>query len=104
MNRSTADGYDKQLVRGNSSVRDAFHEHCRSKLEHGVPGLTIEDQRLLLETATGWLLDEPRKRCPDCGATGWQEAGDWHGMNIRIIRCKVKCSSCDGTGYTRGSG
>lgn len=46
-----------------------FIEDCLGKIQYGVPGLTVEEQKRLWEIATGERLPR-RKRCYNCDMTG----------------------------------
>jgi len=45
-------------------------DRMRRKIEHGVPGLTIHEQRRLWELAANQKLEPIKKRCAKCDGEG----------------------------------
>ena len=59
--------------------------NIRQKLIHGMPPLTLAEQRALYLLATGEVIVS-RKRCPCCDAYG-------------MVRGEETCGRCNGSGY-----
>ena len=55
----------RAMQREFDSEKAKFQATCRSKLEHFVPGLTIDEQRGLYTLAFNEILPQPEKRKPE---------------------------------------
>lgn len=64
----------------------------RKKLVHGLPPLTLAEQRWLYAQATGEILSQ-RKRCASCEGEGLCRTLDGGCATIGL------CPACNGNGY-----
>ena len=69
-----------------------FLSKVKPRLLHGFP-LSVAEQRMLWEMASGSKLDKQRKRCKRCGGSGdFKGSGSFTG-------CVIRCTACRGLGY-----
>lgn len=75
-----------------------FLAECEKKIRHGVPGLSIKEQRQLFRIASGKSLPN-RKRCKRCNANGQIDGVVVGGMTFHSDNIKSACPACFGVGY-----
>lgn len=79
------------------SLTPAHLRTMRHRISYGLP-LTIEEQRWLVEQATGEKIDR-LNRCPACNAEGTVLVPDCEGTPRGEKR---RCEACGGFGYVAG--